>query len=242
MSGKGKPPNGNGAEDELGPLFPGVDFDPSELGNLYVSYEQLIAAWTWACMEAKLRLYSVTNTLDINTLEREFSACCVPMEWDPPYQLRAEISFYWPAEYTTLSLDGDEAFCSLYHDEHEPCDHETGSAQVFIELELEYHLPYDFVHRLDSDAGIEKVAQRIQEAFSAEAEHENVVTVQAVATYADNQLSLTGIQARHVWILEDELHGLPQLAGSALEICQEIRRVLLRFAREFSAGKEPPSS
>lgn len=242
MSGKGKPPNGNGAEDELGPLFPGVDFDPTEFMNLYVSYEQVVAALTWACMEAKLRLYSVTNTLDVTTLEREYSGCCVPIEWEPPYQLRAEISFYWPSEYTALSLDGDEAFCSLYHDEHEPCDHETGSAQVFTELELQYHLPYDFVHRLDSDAGIEQVAQRIQEVFLDEVEHENVVAVQAVATYADNHLSLTGIQARHVRILEDELHGLSQLAGSALEICQEIRRVLLRFAREFSSDKELPDS
>lgn len=230
--------NGDSQQDDLSTSFPGEDFDPTLFADLYVSYEQLVATWMWACMQNKLRLYSVDNTLDINTLEREFSACAVPQDWEPPYHLRAEVNFYWPSEYTALSAEGDDAFCALYHDEDEDCTHASGSANIYTELTVEYHLPYDFVQRIDTDAGIEEVARHIRRVFSDLVDHENIVAVQVQATYADNELSLSDILARHFWILEDELHNLPHLAATFLSICDEINRVLLRFAKEFSTGKE----
>lgn len=232
--------NGDSQQDDLNAMFFGEDFDPNLFADLYVSYEQLVGTWMWACMQNKLRLYSVSNTLDVSTLEREFSGCVVPQDWDPPYQLRAEVSFYWPSEYTALSAEGDDAFCSLYHDEDEPCAHAPGSASIYTELTVEYHLPYEFVQQVDTDAGIEEVAQRICQIFIDLVEHENIVTVQVQATYADDELSLSDILARHFWIVEDELHNLPHLAATFLGICDEINRVLLRFDKEFTTGKEIP--
>lgn len=240
MSAKGKS-NGNGVPAEQDDLVPNVDFDPSAFTNIYVSYEQVVATWMWACTQNDLLLYAISNTLDINTLEREFNACCVPDDWEPPYQLRAEMSFYWPSEYTALSMDGDDAFCSLYHDDTEECDHEPGAAQVYTELEIEYHLPHDYVHRLDSDVGIETVARRIRQVYGDLVDHENILVVDAKATFAGETLILSSILARHFWILEQELHDLPRLASAFLDLTAEIRGVLERFATEFSAtGNNAP--
>lgn len=235
MSGKGKT-NGNGVPEDQEDLIPDVDFDPSAFTNIYVSYEQLVATWMWACTQSDLQLYAISNTLDINTLEREFNACCVPDDWDPPYQLRAEMSFYWPSEYTALSMDGDDAFCSLYHDDTEECDHTPGTAQVYTELEIEYHLPHEYVHRLDSDVGIEKVARHIRQVYGDLVDHENILVVDAKATFAGESLNLSSIVARHFWILEQELHDLPQLAMTFLDLAGEIRTVLERFAKDFPAA------
>lgn len=238
-SGNGKS-NGNDSSGNLGSMFSDMDLDidSAMLADMYVSYEQVVGTLMWACVQNKLRLYSVANMLDTNTLEREFKACCVPSEWQPPYQMRAEIGFQWPTEYTALSLQGDEALCSLYHDEGEDCEHEPGSAEFFIELEIEYHLPFSLVEQIDSDAGIETVARRIRRVFSDLVDHENIVVVDVDATFTGDELALTRIYARHFWVLDDELHGLPQLAAVLLSICDEINRVLLRFAQEFADDKE----
>jgi hypothetical protein len=238
MAGNGKPNSDDSMGDFTG-MFPGVDFDPSLFSDMYVSYEQVVGTLMWACMQNRLRLYSVANTLDTNSLEREFKACCVPREWEPPYQMRAEIGFYWPAEYTPLSMDGDDAFCTLYHDDDEPCEHEPGSAEIFTELEIEYHLPYDFVQEVDSDAGIEAVARQIRRSFTDLVDHDNIVAVDVQAAFTADELVLSGIHAHHFWMLDDELHNLPQLAAVLLSICDEINRVLLRFAQEFSGREEP---
>ncbi len=235
MSGKGRT-NGNGVPEDHEDLIPDVDFDPSAFSNTYVSYEQVVATWMWACSQSDLQLYAISNTLDINTLEREFKACCVPDDWDPPYHLRAEMSFYWPSEYTALSMDGDDAFCSLYHDDDAECDHEPGTAQVYTELEIEYYLPSDFVDQLDSDVGIEQVARRIRQVYGDLVDHENILVVDAKATFAGETLALSSILARHFWILEQELHDLPRLASAFLDLTGEIRSVLERFAAEFSAA------
>lgn len=243
MTGNGKP-NGNGSSGDFESLFPGMDMDidPSLFADTYVSYEQVVGTLMWACVQNKLRLYSTSNTLDTNTLEREFNASCVPSEWQPPYRMRADIGFFWPTEYTALSLQGDQALCGFYHDEDEECEHEPGSAEFFIDLEIEYHLPFSLVQQIDSDAGIEEVARRIRRVFTELVDHQNIVAVNVDATFADEELALTGIYARHFWVLDDELHSLPQLAAVLLSICDEINRVLLRFAQEFGDGEEAPAS
>lgn len=206
--------------------------------NQYVGFEQIMGTLMWAAMERQLRLYAVTNQLDTTSLERIFSAGCVPMEWDAPYQHNAKISFIWPAEYTVLSVSGDEALCSLYHDDDRACLHEPGTADLFVELMIDYHLPFEFVQSLDSDEGIEKTARQVRRTFAELVDHDNIVNVEATAVFSGNRLALTGIKAHHHWTLEEELRSLPLLSDVLLSICEEMRKVLLRFKREFPVRNE----
>lgn len=228
--------NGQDGNDDLEPMLSeeDEDFELESSNGDYLAMEQLIGTLIWSTTEAKLRLYGMSTTLDTTTLERRFSAMCVPSEWQSPFELRAEINFSWPAEYTSLSLYGDEALCALYHDDEEECIHNEEPADVFVELEIEYHLPYGFVHALNSDEGIERVARRIQQAFREVVDHENLVRVEVKATYSNNHLNLMSMKARHHWTLDEELHDLPLLSAVLLSISREVRQVLLRFAKEFS--------
>ncbi len=234
-SSKRKEPQGFLGEDlvadetRLQPLFTG-----------YVGYEQLVGTLIAAAGEAGLRLFDASSTLDTTTLERRFSASCAPAEWMPPLELWAETRFFWPAEYTALSLYGDEVICDLYHEENVACKHRNRQANLFTEMEIEYLLPYEFVRQLDSDEGVEKTARRIRQLFIDIVEHDNIVAVEAKALYTGDQLHLSSIKAGHIWVLEDELAEQDSLKEALQDICEEMRTVLLRFVKEFGPPKEKP--
>ena len=204
----------------------------------YLGFEQFASTLVGAASAAKVRLFDMSNTIDLITLERRFSAAGVPAEWTPPLDLWAEVQFFWPAEYTTLSLYGDEAICDLYHSESVSCRHRNRQASLFTELEVQYQLPIDMVQRLDSDEGVERVARRIRQLFTDLVEHENIVSVEARATFSGDELRLSGVRAGHVWVLEDELTDEDLLTDAVTAIFQEMRTVLSRFAREFSGRRE----
>jgi hypothetical protein len=151
----------------------------------------------------------------------------------PPVELWAEVRFQWPAEYTALSLYGDGVFCDLYHPEDEACRHREGMADIFVDLEIDFLMPFDFVQQLDSDEGIEVTSRRIRQAFAEEVDHDNIVRVEAKASYDGTDLRLVSIKARYFWILQDELRDLSMLKAVLLSICEEIHRVLQRFNRAF---------
>lgn len=211
-------------------------FEPLNSG--YIGFEMVVGTLISAAAEAGLRLFEATSTLDTTTLERHFSVACVPQQWSYPAELWAEIRFYWPAEYTALSLYGDEVFCDMYHTENVPCRHRNQPASLFTELEVEYLLPFDFVRRLDTDEGVERTARRIRQLFSDIVEHDNIVGVEAKALFAGDELQLSSIKAGHVWVLEEELSDSLLLRGAFLEICEEMRTVLLRFNQEFAPKPE----
>lgn len=221
--------------DEMYPdEFPGGEARFQPLISGYVGFEMVVGALISAAGEAGLRLFEAASTLDTTTLERRFSASCVPQEWHHPVELWAEISFYWPAEYTALSLYGDEVICDMYHAENVPCRHQNQAASLFTELEVEYLLPFEFVRRLDSDDGVERTARRIRQLFTDVVEHDNIVGVEAKALYTGEALQLSSIKAGHVWVLDEELSDHTLLRAAFLEIGQEIRTVLTRFSQEFS--------
>jgi hypothetical protein len=155
-------------------------------------------------------------------------------------ELWAETRFFWPAEYTALSLYGNEVICDLYHEENVACKHRNRQANLFTELEIEYLLPYEFVRQLDSDEGIEKTARRIRQLFADIVEHDNIVAVEAKALYAGDELQLSSVKAGHIWVLEDELLEQDSLKEALDDICEEMRTVLMRFVKEFGAPKEKP--
>lgn len=219
-------------------LFEGIveELDEIEPGQPhgYVGYEQLIGTLMWAASQAHLSIYNVANTIDTTSLERRYRANCVPENWRAPMELSAKIELFWPAEYTALSVYGDEVFCSLYHDESDLCVHQEGPAELVTELTVEYHLPYDFVSALNSDEGIEATAKHIRRLFSSIVGHDNIVNIEVAASYTDGGLKLTRMMASHFWTLELELLDSALLNQVLLSICQEISKVLQRFAEEFA--------
>lgn len=238
MATNRKTSNGQDDVDPTEAMFPlsSLGMEPESITGRYIGFEQLVGTLIWACMESKLHLYNVSSVLDTTSLERRFRGNCVPVEWEPPHELVAELDFVWPAEYTTLSIYGDEAFCALYHDEEEACSHQEDAADMFVELEIDYHLPFGFVSSLNSDEGVEATARRIREVFQESVNHENIVAVQATATFTGDTLKLTAIKAHNHWTLEAELLDLQLLGQVLLSICQEIRAALLGFAEAFPNG------
>lgn len=218
--------------------FPGEESRYQPLNSGYVGFEMVVGALISAASEAGLRLFEAASTLDTTTLERRFSASCVPQDWHHPVDLWAEMGFYWPAEYTALSLYGDEVICDMYHTENVPCRHQKEPASLFTELEVEYLLPFEFVRRLDSDEGVERTARRIRQLFTDIVEHDNIVGVEAKALFSGDELRLSSIKAGHVWVLDEELSDHMLLRGAFLEICQEMRTVLLRFNQDFTLKPE----
>ena len=215
------------------------DFSAQEpLSSGYVGFEMVVGALISSAMQAGLRLFEASNTLDTTTLERRFGVSCVPQEWSHPSELWAEVRFYWPAEYTALSLYGDEVLCDMYHSETVSCRHRSRKANLFTELEVEYLLPFDFVRRLDNDEGIERTARRIRQLFTDEVEHDNIVGVEVKALFAEEDLQLSSIKAGHVWVLEEELNDHALLREAFGEICQEMKTVLTRFNQEFGNKQE----
>ena len=236
------PTNGSSKRKHFDDMFPedypGEESRYQPLNSGYVGFEMVVGALISAASEAGLRLFEAASTLDTTTLERRFSASCVPQDWHHPVELWAEMSFYWPAEYTALSLYGDEVICDMYHAENVPCRHSKEPASLFTELEVEYLLPFEFVRRLDSDEGVERTARRIRQLFTDIVEHDNIVGVEAKALFSGDDLRLSSIKAGHVWVLDEELSDHILLRGAFLEICQEMRTVLLRFNQDFAPKPE----
>ena len=238
MSTNGSPKRKNDFDDLLTDDFAGNEMRYQPLNSGYVGFEMVVGALISAASEAGLRLFEAASTLDTTTLERRFSASCVPQDWHHPVDLWAEMRFYWPAEYTALSLYGDEVICDMYHAENVPCRHRGQPASLFTEVEVEYLLPFEFVHRLDTDEGVERTARRIRQLFTDVVEHDNIVGVEAKALFNGDELQLSSIKAGHVWVLDEELSDHLLLRGAFLEMCVEMRTVLLRFNQEFAPKQE----
>lgn len=238
------PTNGSSKRKNITEMLPPDDFEPDDLmsdeplNTGYVGFEMVVGSLITAAVQAQLRLFEAASTLDTTTLERRFSVSCAPQDWPQPPELWAEIRFYWPAEYTALSLYGDEVLCDMYHSETASCRHRNRRASLFTELEVEYLLPFDFVRHLDNDEGIERTARRIRQLFTDVVEHDNIVGVEAKALFAGNNLQLSSIKAGHVWVLEEELNDPLTLRTAFGEICNEMKTVLLRFYQEFGSKQE----
>ena len=213
-----------------------VDDDIHSSG--YVSFEHIVGSLIWGCSQAELHLFDLSNTVEAVTLNRHFSASCVPAEWPVNPPIMAQFSFDWPVEYSTLSLLGDEAICDLYHAPGTRCRHQGLVAAPIVDIELVYALSEEIVQHLDSDEGIERTARRIRRMFTDLVEHENIVAVEAVAVFGEAGLRLASLRAGHIWVLEDELSDLTLLRESIMAICHEMGTVLRYLHGEFLAARE----
>jgi hypothetical protein len=201
-----------------------------------LNYNDVANLLRFAGFQAKLIPYLQKETVDVIDLDREFRMHCVPKDWEPPFELRAELSFHWDSIHTAYATYGTEGLCALYHDDTDECPHDVEyPADPFVELEIEYWLPETLVaNRPDADAQL-ALARQVQDAFRQVVKgHDNVPVLSLRTTYTADKQHLSELSAHHFWTFEaDELENPDELAAAFVSICEEVRTVLEQFDRQF---------
>ena len=201
-------------------------------------YQEVASRLIIAANGAGLRTYATKEQVELQQLNRSFKTCCVPDVWEPPFDIRAQLQFYWPCEQTAHSVYGTEGVCALYHDPDEECIHYEFGAQTMIELDIEYHLPDRAVTALKTFADMEYFAQRVQEAQRECVDHENLVVVGFDSVFFGDELRISSAFARHHWLIEGEdLEDEGTLISILTGICDEVHDFLLRLADLFAESE-----
>ncbi len=202
-------------------------------------YQDIAGQLILAADGAGLDTYGAEDRLELHQLNRSFRTLCVPHDWEPPFEIRAQLRFHWSCEHTAYSIYGTEGLCALYHDPDEECTHDEFDAQPMTELEIEYHLPDHAVVALSSAADMEYFGQRVQEAHRECVEHENLVAVRFESVFYRGQLRVSSAVASHHWLIEGEdLEDEGNLISILASICHEVHDFLLRLADLFAASGE----
>jgi len=202
-------------------------------------YQDIAGQLILAADGVGLDTYGAEDQLELHHLDRSFSVLCVPHDWKPPFEIRAQLQFHWSCEQAAYSIYGTEGLCALYHGSDEECTHHEVGAQPMIELEIEYHLPDHGVTALSSAADMKYFGQRIQEAHRECVEHENLVAVRFESVFYQDQLRVSSAVASHHWLIEGEdLEDEGNLISILASICHEVHDFLLRLADLFAASGE----
>jgi hypothetical protein len=185
-----------------------------------------------------LHTYGAEDQLELHEMRRSFRLLCVPHNWEPPFEIRAQLQFHWSCEQAAYSLYGTEGLCALYHDPDEECTHYELEAEPMIELEIEYHLPDHAAVALNGAADMQYFGQRIQEAHRECVEHENLVVVRFESVFYQDRLRVSSAVASHFWLIEGEdLEDEGNLVSILGGICNEVHDFLLHLADLFAESE-----
>jgi hypothetical protein len=202
-------------------------------------YQDIAGNLILAADGADLDTYGAEDQLELHQMRRSFRVLCVPHNWEPPFEIRAQLQFHWSCEQAAYSIYGTEGLCALYHDADEWCAHYEFEAQPMIELEIEYHLPDHAVVALNNAADMKYFGQRVQEAHRECVEHENLVAVRFESVLYRDRLRVSSAVASHFWMIEGEdLEDEGNLVSILVGICHEVRDFLLRLADLFAESGE----
>ena len=202
-------------------------------------YQEVASRLIIAANGAGLKSYATRDQVELQQLDRSFRTCVVPDVWEPPFDIRAQLEFYWPCEQTAHSIYGPEGVCALYHDPDEECIHYEFDAQTMIELSIEYHLPDHVVRALKTADDMKHFAQRIHEAHRECVDHENLVFVCFESVFYRDNLRISSALAGHHWVIEGEDLEDEGILNSILTgISGEVRGFLLRLADLFAEPEE----
>jgi hypothetical protein len=198
-------------------------------------YQDVAALLVLVAGDAELITYGAEDQLELHEMSRSFQVLCAPQGWEPPFDIRAQLEFYWSCDQTAYSIYGTEGLCALYHDPDEECPHYDLEAEPLIELEIEYHLPDHAASALNSIAEMEYFGQRVLEAHRECVDHENLVAVRFQSVFYEGQLGVSSAVASHYWVIEGEdLEDPGTLVSILSDICHEVHDVLLRLADLFA--------
>ena len=202
-------------------------------------YEDIAGQLIFAADGADLHTYGVEDQLELHQMNRSFRVLCVPDDWEPPFEIRAQFQFHWSCEQAAYSIYGTEGLCALYHDLDEECTHYELSAQPMIELEIKYHLPDHAVLALNNAADMKYFGQRVREAHRECVEHENLVAVRFQSVFYQDRLYVSSAVASHFWVIEGEdLEDEGTLFSILTGICNEVHNFILRLADLFAESEE----
>jgi hypothetical protein len=202
-------------------------------------YQDVAGILILAADGAGLVTYGAQDQLELHQMSRSFRVLCVPYNWEPPFDIRAQLRFHWSCEQAAYSLYGTEGLCALYHGLDEECTHYEFDAEPMIELEIEYHLPDHAVVALDSTADMKYFGQRVREAHRECVEHENLVAVRFKSVFYQDRLRVSSAVASHFWVIEGEdLEDEGNLVSILTSICDEVHDFLLRLAGLFAEPGE----
>ncbi len=207
--------------------------------RLRMRYQELVDLLVLVAGDAGLITYRAEDKLELNELNRSFRLFCVPKGWESPFDIRAQLEFYWSCEQAAYSIYGTEGLCALYHDPDEECTHYELDAEPMIELEIEYHLPDHAVSALSSAADMKYFGQRIREVHRECVDHENLVAVRFESVFYKDRLRVSSAVASHYWVIEGKDLEDPRALVSILsDICHEVHDVLLRLADLFAESRD----
>ena len=184
-----------------------------------LTYEQIRDSLLESASAIGLHAYIISNKIEIQTLEKEFSCLMVPAENDPPYPVRAEVSFGWDAILSSESIYGGN--CSLYHNETTECIHDELDPEPFIELAIEYQ----FEIKPESEAVLNEINQTLFQLFSRIMNHRNLPTIRwEVAINNENEIIITRVSANHYWHVEflDEPIVFDEIFEEVLEVLKNL--------------------
>jgi hypothetical protein len=202
-------------------------------------YQEIVGRLILAAADAGLMMYDTRDEIELNDMSRSFQALCVPHDWEPPFEIRAQLKFFQGCEQTAYSLYGTEGLCALYHGDEVECTHYELNPEPVLELDIEYHLPEQAVAGLDDTAAIQRLGERVREAHRECVDHENLVTVQFDLIFFGDQPRVRFAKASHYWLIEGEgLEDGEELSFIFTEICDEVHDFLLRLADLFPEPEE----
>lgn len=162
-----------------------------------LTYEVIRDTLLETAEEVGLDAYLIRNTIETQTLEKNFSCLVVPIENKPPHSIRAELSFAWDATLTSESIYGGN--CSLYHNETIGCIHDELDPEPFIELEIEYQFEIKPENKSDGN----KINQILYKLFSEVMDHANQPTIKwELAINTDKKVLISNISASHYWHID----------------------------------------
>jgi hypothetical protein len=198
-------------------------------------YQDVAGQLIFAADGAGLNTYGIEDQLELHHLDRSFRVLCVPHNWEPPFEIRAQLQFHWSCEQAAYSLYGTDGLCALYHGPDEECTHYELDAEPMIELAIEYHLPDHAVVALNSADDMKYFGQRVQEAHRECIEHENLVVVRFESVLYQDRLRVSSAVASHYWLIEGEdLEDEGNLVSILAGICNEVHDFLPRLAGLFA--------
>lgn len=202
-------------------------------------YQDVAGQLILAADGAGLDTYGSQDQLELHQMKRSFRVLCVPYDWEPPFEIRAQLQFHWSCEQAAYSIYGTEGLCALYHDPYEECTHYDCDAEPMIELAIEYHLPDNVVVALNSATDMKYFGQRVREAHRECVEHENLVAVRFESVVYQDRLRVSSAVASQFWVIEGEDLEDEGILGSILSgICNEVHDFLLRLAGLFAESGE----
>ncbi len=165
-----------------------------------ITYEDLANLLLDQAEEVGLEPLDVSHLVEWPAGRRTFTMYCVPEDWDPPFDIVAELRFSYEAMDVALSHYGQEELCAMYHDPGVPCPHLGIPPDLTIVLEVKYQFQPPDVY------SVPEVTGELRRLFRQHIPHDNQPEMKfEVSSLPDASLQVHQAYAYYWWELREEL-------------------------------------